>query len=407
VVVQGQAGKGTLSDADGAFRITGLSGDSVTLNVRLIGYSPVTQTVRVGATDIVFALADRPVELDQVVVTGTAGGQQARTLGNSVARVKASEVVASAAIPSVEGLINGRAPGVVVTPGTGQIGSGANIRVRGMTTFSLTSDPLIYVDGVRVNNETGSGMNVQAFGSGIVSRLNDFDPANIESIEILKGPAAATLYGTEAARGVINIITKKGASGGTRYNFIVKQGANWFMNPEGRLPVNFWKDPTGNIQSLNIVERENARGTPIFQTGKLQNYSASISGGSGDLRYYVSAGKENNNGAEPNNWRDQFNARTNLGLTPNEKVDFEASLGYIQSTTSLSCEGGCGGAMWGSFYSTPENLPENCAAEDMPECGWVRGFNSAPRKSIAQCRTGRTSTASPAASRSSTSPSPG
>jgi TonB-linked SusC/RagA family outer membrane protein len=378
VVVQGQAGKGTLSDADGAFRITGLSGDSVTLNVRLIGYSPVTQTVRVGATDIVFALADRPVELDQVVVTGTAGGQQARTLGNSVARVKASEVVASAAIPSVEGLINGRAPGVVVTPGTGQIGSGANIRVRGMTTFSLTSDPLIYVDGVRVNNETGSGMNVQAFGSGIVSRLNDFDPANIESIEILKGPAAATLYGTEAARGVINIITKKGASGGTRYNFIVKQGANWFMNPEGRLPVNYWRDPTGNIQSLNIVERENARGTPIFQTGKLQNYSASISGGSGDLRYYVSAGKENNNGAEPNNWRDQFNARTNLGLTPNEKVDFEASLGYIQSTTSLSCEGGCGGAMWGSFYSNPKNLPENCAAEDMPECGWVRGFNSAP-----------------------------
>lgn len=378
VAIAGQAGKGTLTDADGAFRITGITGDSVTLNVRLIGYSPISQKVRVGATNLVFALADRPVELNQVVVTGTAGGQQARTIGNSVAKIKAAEVVASAAIPSVEGLINGRAPGVTVVPGTGQIGAGANIHVRGMTTFSLSGNPLIYVDGIRVDNETGTGIAVQAFGSGVVSRMNDFDPANIESIEILKGPAAATLYGTEAARGVINIITKKGSSGGTRYNFMVKQGANWFMNPEGRLPVNYWKDPTGKIQSLNIVEREDARGTPIFQTGRLQNYVASISGGTGDMRFYVSAGKEDNEGAEPNNWRDQFNARTNLGLTPNEKVDISSSLGYIDSHTMLGCEGGCGGAMWGSYFSTPQNLPENCAPEDMPECGWVRGFNSSP-----------------------------
>ena len=266
VVIQGQAGKGTLTDADGAFRITGVTGDSVTVNVRLIGYSPLTQTVRVGSTDAVFALSDRAVELDQVVVTGTAGGQQARTIGNSVAQIKAADVVASAAIPSVEGLINGRAPGVTVVPGTGQIGAGANIHVRGMTTFSLSGNPLIYVDGVRVNNETGTGISVQAFGSGVVSRMNDFDPANIESIEILKGPAAATLYGTEAARGVINIITKKGAAGGTRYNFMIKEGANWFMNPEGRLPVNYWRDPTGTIQSLNIVQREDDQ-PPVADRG--------------------------------------------------------------------------------------------------------------------------------------------
>lgn len=381
VAVEGQAGKGAVTDADGAFRITGVTGTTVTINVRLIGYSPVTQSVQVGTTDLVVGLVDRPVELDQVVVTGTAGGQQARTIGNSVTHIKAAEVVASAAIPSIEGLINGRAPGVVVSPGTGQIGSGANIHIRGMTTFSLSGNPLIYVDGVRVNNETGSGISVQAFGSGVVSRLNDFDPSNIESIEILKGPAAATLYGTEAARGVINIITKKGTAGGTRYSFVIKEGANWFMNPESRLPVNYWRDPTGQIQSLNIVERENERGTPIFQTGRLKNYLASVSGGTGDMRFYVSAGKENNSGAEPNNWRDQFNARTNLGLTPNEKIDISSSLGYISSTTALSCEGGCGGAMWGAYYSTPQNLPENCAPKDMPGCGWVRGFNSSPPES--------------------------
>lgn len=378
VIVQGQAGKGAMSDADGNFRITGVTGTEVVLNARMIGYQPTSQTVRVGTTNVRFSMADRAIELDQIVVTGTAGGQTQRSIGNSVTQIKAEEVTASAAIPSVDGLINGRAPGVVVTPGSGMIGSGANIRIRGVSSFSLSGDPLIYVDGVRVNNETGSGISVQAFGSGVVSRMNDFDPSEIESIEILKGPSAATLYGTEAARGVINIITKKGSSEGTRYNFNIKQGANWFMNPEGRVPVNYWRDPTGRIQELNIVERENERGTPIFRTGEVQDWSASVSGGAGTLRYFASGGKSKAQGAEPNNFRDQFNARTNLGITPSEKVNIQTSLGYIESHTALSCEGGCGGATWGAWYSTPENLPENCAPEDMPECGWVRGFNGAP-----------------------------
>ena len=137
-------------------------------------------------------------------------------------------------------------PGVVVMPGTGMIGSGSKIRIRGQSTFSLSGDPLIYVDGVRVDNETGSGISVQAFGSGVVSRLNDFDPEHIESVEILKGPAAATLYGTEAARGVINIITKKGTPGVTRWSFTIKQGANWFDEPAGPDAGELLEGPLGN-----------------------------------------------------------------------------------------------------------------------------------------------------------------
>src|SRR4029078_4265156 len=154
-------------------------------------------------------------------VTGTAGGQEKRAIGNSVAKVDAANVVASAQVPTIQDLINGRAPRVTIMPGTGMVGSGSRIRIRGATTFSLSGEPLIYVDGVRVNNEQASGISIQAFGSGVISRLNDFNPEEIESIEILKGPAAATLYGTEAARGVINIITKKGASTGTNYAFTV------------------------------------------------------------------------------------------------------------------------------------------------------------------------------------------
>src|SRR5438034_283024 len=226
VVVEGAPARGAVADASGHFRITGLSGTEVTLSARLIGYRSATQSVPVGAREVRFALAERPVELNQVIVTGTAGGLQQRALGNSVGRINAAQVVATAPIPDVQNLINGRAAGVVVMPGTGMVGSGAKIRIRSASTFSLSAEPLIYVDGVRVNNEVGTGLAVQAFGSGVVSRLNDFDPEEIESIEILKGPAAATLYGTEAGRGLINIITKQGATEGTRYSFTVKQGAN-------------------------------------------------------------------------------------------------------------------------------------------------------------------------------------
>ncbi|HEX6049610.1 MAG TPA: TonB-dependent receptor plug domain-containing protein, partial [Gemmatimonadaceae bacterium] len=197
IIVEGQAGKVASTDASGRFRITDVTGTTVTLSARALGFRPDSQTVTVGTTNVRFVLAERAIELNQVVVTGTAGGEQLRSLGTSVATVNVTDVAAKTALPSVDALLNGRTPGVVVLPGTGMVGAGANIRVRGIGTFSLSSQPLVYVDGIRVNNSTGSGISVQAFGSGVVSRLNDFDPSEIESIEVLKGPAAATLYGTE------------------------------------------------------------------------------------------------------------------------------------------------------------------------------------------------------------------
>ena len=170
ITVEGVTGVGTTSDASGRFRLTGLSGTNVTISVRALGYRPENQTIAVGSTNVRIILSERAVELNQVVVTGTAGGEQVRSLGTSVGQVNVADVVAKTAIPSVEAVLNGRTPGVVVLPGTGQIGAGANIRIRGMGTLSLSSQPLVYVDGVRVNNSTGSGNSVQAFGSGVVDR---------------------------------------------------------------------------------------------------------------------------------------------------------------------------------------------------------------------------------------------
>ena len=388
ITVQGDPSRGAVSDASGRFRIAGLSGTRVTLNARMIGFRPTSQTVSVGSANVHFALSDRPLELDQVVVTGTAGGEQRRAIGTSVATIDVADVQAKTAVPTIDGLINGRAPGVDVLPGSGMIGAGSIIRVRGIGSFSLSSDPLIYVDGVRVDNQTGTGLAVQAFGSAVVSRLDDFNPDEIENIEILKGPAAATLYGTEAARGVINIITKKGAAGGTKFGFQVRGGSNWFQNAAGRIGSSYCyaltnpncrMSPTDTtMYRLSIVQQENARGTPIFRNGGIHDYSGNVSGGANQLRFFASGELNDDQGAEPNNERHQNSFRTNLTITPSEKVNVQTNFGYINSRTTLSCEAGCGGAMWESMYSNPINLPQFCGTNPQYGCTFVRGFQSAP-----------------------------
>ena len=386
IAVQDQAGKGAVTDASGRFRISGVTGSQVVLNVRMIGYRAITQTVTVGATNLQFAMTERPLELDQVVVTGTAGVEQKKALGTSVDQVNVSDITAKQPVPSVDALLNGRAAGVAILPGTGMVGAGARIRIRGIGSFSLTPDPLVYVDGVRVDNQTGSGISIQAFGSGVVSRLNDFDPDQIESIEVLKGPAAATLYGTEAARGVINIITKKGSSQGTTYNFKVSSGQNIFQNAAGRIATNWCHiqsatsctpNGTGPLLGLNTVRREDSLGTPIFRKGLLQTYDANVSGGSGIFQYFAAASFNANQGVDPTNEDNKKSFRTNLTVTPNDKFNLATSFGYVYGRTRLACEAGCGGLMWDSEYSTPANLPQFCAAGDIP-CTWTQGFNGTP-----------------------------
>src|SRR5438477_783933 len=374
VAIQDQAGKGAVTDAAGRFRITGLTGSQAVVNVRMIGYRALTQTVAVGATDLRFSMTERAVELDQIVVTGTAGGEQKRAIGTSVSQVNVADVTAKIAVPSVDALLNGRAAGVTILPGTGMVGAGARVRIRGIGSFSLSADPLIYVDGIRVDNQTGTGIVIQAFGSGVVSRLNDFDPDQIESIEVLKGPAAATLYGTEAARGVINIITKKGTTGGTTYNFSVSGGQNVFQNARGRIATNWCHiesatdclpNGTGTLLGLNTVRRQDSLGAPIFRKGLLQTYEGNVSGGVGAFRYFASGSFNGNEGVDPTNEQRKNSFRTNLALTPNEKLNLETNFGYIYGRTRIACEAGCGGLMWDSEYSTPANLPQFCAAGDV------------------------------------------
>jgi len=371
--------RGNVANADGNFILLNVPAGSHTLRVELIGYGLAEQAISVTANEVTTVevqLTERAVALDELVVTGTAGGVERRAIGNVVTQVRAAEAVESSLIPSVQGLLNARASNVVVMPGTGMVGTGAKIRIRGASSLSLSNDPLIYVDGVRVDNAQATGPAIQAFGSSVISRWNDFNPDDIESIEVIKGPAAATLYGTEAAKGVVHIITKKGRVGTPVWNFSMRQGASWFQNAEDRMYVNYWRNPSTNeVESLNLVTSERANGIELFETGHLQNYSLSVSGGTEGVRYYLATDFDKEQGVEPTNRMQRMSATANISIAPHSKVDVQARLGYVGGRTYLSCEAGCGGVTWGSYFSTPQHLNENLPPGSPPRRGyrsWTR-----------------------------------
>lgn len=370
---------GAVTDASGQFRIGGLSGSEAALEVRRIGYRMETRQVRVGDTSVRIPMNEQSVALDAVVVTGTPGGQSKRELGNAVTTINVSEATEIAPINSVQNLLSGRAPGVFVNSATGNVGAGARIRIRGASSVSLSNEPLVYVDGVRVNNAPATGPANQSFSSSSISRINDFNPDDIESIEIIKGPAAATLYGTEASNGVIQIITKKGTTGAPRWSLATRVGVNYLQDPEGRWPVNYnsYPRPGGppgalDTASIDIIERENNRGTPVFTNGPLRQYDVSASGGSNLFTYFAAAGSEDSRGIEPSNTVKRYTGRVNLSVVPSPKFNIALNMGYINGETHLPCEAGCGGRTLGTIWANSVHVVPLANGQENPR----RGFNS-------------------------------
>jgi len=364
-----------VSDDRGQFRVTGVTG-TISLDVRRIGYRSARVVATAGQTDLVVSLASSPTSLEAVVVTGTPGATQKRELGNSIGTINAADVAATAPVLSMQGLLNGRTPSVVIMPTSGQVGTGSQIRIRGMASLSLGNNPLIFVDGVRVNNEAATGPVSQAFGSSPISRLNDFNPEDIESIEVLKGPSAATLYGTEAANGVINIITKKGTTSAPRWSYTMRQGANYFADWQSRFPVNYGRArlatdlpsaaPSGPVEALNFdsllvgscgdsIATRTGKKCDYYRTGRHQETELSVSGGAGLLSYYASGNLLDDQGAEPRSSRRNYSGRLNVNIAPSQTFSISANIGQVSGPTNLPCDAGCGGYTWTTLSATPSN----------------------------------------------------
>nr|MBA3671585.1 TonB-dependent receptor plug domain-containing protein [Gemmatimonadaceae bacterium] len=344
-----------LSDERGRFRLVGLGAGVVTLEVRRLGYRSAQQPARVGDASVRIVMQVNPTSLETVVVTGTAGATEKRAIGNAVGTINAAQVTEATPIQNVQTLLNGRAPGVVYQPTSGGVGTGGRIRIRGNSSLTLGNEPLLYVDGVRANSSAASGPQSQGFGSAPISRINDINPEDIESIEILRGPAAAALYGTEASAGVIQIITKKGRNGTTQWTGLARGGRNYLPSPETLFPTNFGM-VNGKLDSISIVRNEAAEGRPIFTTGHQTELQLAASGGSDRATYFASGNYLDASGAELSNYQRRLSGRANIGIMPNDRFRLDLSTGYLGGPTRVAAEAGFGGRVFSTLLATPINL---------------------------------------------------
>ena len=348
VFIEG-TGLGGLTNATGRYLVVNVPNGEHTLRVALIGYSSASQQVTVTegqATTANFQLSEEALALDEIVVTGTAGQARRREVGNQITQVKADDVVEP--VRDVASLLQGRSAGARIAVGQGSVASGADIRLRGNVSSALSNQPLIYIDGQRAQSEpiTTSGGAETPY-----SPLNDLNPDDIDRIEIVKGPAATTLYGTEAAAGVIQIFTKRGGQGAPIWTAEVQQGFAYFR-------------PVGpNVEWLGSIPGETAAGAalgPALQqharymyldgvfcdnplifwetvnrnpgcSGYRQRYSMSVSGGTPDLGYFVSGAYNDGQGAVESEYEKRFNIRANTTFRPREDllVQFNNSLSQV------------------------------------------------------------------------------
>ena len=216
VVIVGTTVGGITSEA-GVYRISGVPARQVQVRVRLIGFTPVSKTVLVVAGQTAtadFSLQVSALQLEQVVVTGSGQATEVKRLGNTVSVIQAPR---DFPINDISSLLTAREPGLSAITSAGLTGQGSRIRIRGNASLTQSNEPVFFVDGIRMNA-----------GGGMTSRLDDIDPSSIERVEVLKGAAAATLYGTEASNGVIQIFTKKGSTGAPKWNFSTQEEAIQF-----------------------------------------------------------------------------------------------------------------------------------------------------------------------------------
>jgi TonB-linked SusC/RagA family outer membrane protein len=365
---------------EGRFLFRNVAPGTYQVRVLRLGYAPATQPVTVAegeTASLTFSLAPAAVQLDELVTTAT-GEQRKLEIGNAVTTIDAASVSERAPITEFTNLISGRAPGVQVLKSSGTTGTGTRIRIRGSNSISLSNEPLYYLDGIRLeSNPTSSSLDIGGFGSGIgagPSRINDLNPDDIQDIEIVKGPAAATLYGIQASNGVIRVSTKHGVAGPPQWNFFSELGA---VSDNNDYPLNFYgrdTTPVGieegwdgfcTIQSeldglctqtsLQSYQPLNDPVTRPYKAGLRQQYGASVSGGSEEVTYYVSGNYENEvgpfrlpgaefdsvadfRGVVPDNQRrpnalEKFGVRANIGANVSKTFDLSTSLGFLTSNT--------------------------------------------------------------------------
>lgn len=292
------ANLGSTTDADGAFQINSVPAGLVEVTARFIGYGSQTKEVEVIANEVAtvdFSLSTSTMNLDELVVTGTGGEVERQSLGHTISSVDVGGVE-NVATSSVQDALQGKIAGVSINSQSGAIDQEPKIRIRGTSSLSMSNQPLIYVDGVRVNGGGGFAPGFDAGGLGSPSGLANINFESIERVEILKGPAAATLYGSQANAGVMQIFTKQGSEESAP-KFDIELGTTLHQMPS-RFEKNAGFAETAaeqqnieNVLGVNVGLYEPFE-SPInlidlYGTGVGQELSGSVQGGGESMTYYA------------------------------------------------------------------------------------------------------------------------
>ncbi len=384
---------GTVTNMDGQFEFNVPVG-AQTLVFSFVGMKE--QEVEIGGnTNFNVLMESDVVGLDEVVVTALGVSKRnAREVVYATQTVNSEELLSTPTKNALEGL-RGKTAGVKLSTGSGSVGASTRIVLRGESSLTGNNNALIVVDGIAIDNSTtagGAGASTTGY-SDFGNRFNDLNPNDIESVTVLKGPSATSLYGSRGAAGVVLITTKSGAKGtkmkinyngsysresaivllqrqnkyGQGYdNAHLDSGENWSWGPELDGVVRPWTTPIdsdgdGSLEALrrpySAVENQLK---DFFNTGLTQNHNINISGAKEGFTYYVSYGNTDQEGIIDNTWykRNNFSFNASAELSEKLRSDFKVSYANVSQNTvqegSRAFEGNNAYAM---VVQSPVNIP--------------------------------------------------
>jgi outer membrane receptor protein involved in Fe transport len=382
---------------DGTFRIVGIPAGKYTVTIRRLGYrsSHVTVDIRGDSTtSISVALDPAPTTLNDVVTTAT-GEQRRAAVAAEVSRLNVDSVMATAPVRSMTDLLANRIPGVQVQRSSGDFNAPVRIRIGGISSMMLSNDPIIILDGVRIAGPSTNGRGIQRQSSP----LDDIDPRSLESVEVVHGPAAAALYGTDAANGVIVLKSKKGTAGPTRWGLDVTH--DWTTIPSKYPPVylGYGHGPSDNSSRVcslvqiaqgscapDSVSTFNPLNSPLttrLGNGSNTQYSLRMQGGSNQVVYSLTGsyhtavnpervakvdlirarigGMDVPSGFRQLNTPSSISFSPSLSIQPSDAVDIALNASVRRSSQAYNRMGSTGigtdtvSSQWGIFQGTSKD----------------------------------------------------
>ncbi|MCU7497418.1 MAG: SusC/RagA family TonB-linked outer membrane protein [Ignavibacteria bacterium] len=376
VIVPGTTyGSSTNAQGEYSFEVKKLPANANSVEVKFVGYKTKRETLpsQTGKVTLDFTLEEDILLLDQVVITGNAEAVEKKSLGNSISTLQSKELE-NIGTAQIDAALTGKIPGAMVQVNSGNPGGGTSVRLRGLSTlYSGTSDPLYIVDGVIVDNSASALIDM---GGNATNRIADFDPEDIERIEVVKGAAAAALYGSRANNGVVQIFTKRGQSGQMKVRLNTTYGFDQVVKKLDMITYPYTK--TSKDAPLTPVTRYDYQ-DEIFQIAPRATTSLSLSGGDQTTKYFLSGSWNNQEGIIKSQRYDKKSFRVNIDRIFNDWLSASVSTNYIHSLNNIVANGGAYDNGFGVLTAVT-NLPNTY--NSYPDANGIyplAGFNPANR----------------------------